>query len=849
MTPQPTVPPEPATAEPPRARSAPQTLPRAASRGKFLYADGEKLYVRGVTYGPFRPGDDGESYRPDRAAADFRLMAASGINAIRTYTVPPTWLLDLAQQHGLRVMVGLPWEQHVAFLDDPAIARRIQRSVRDLVRSCAGHPAVLCYLVGNEIPAPIVRWHGPRRIERFLTGLYRIVKEEDPAALVSYVNYPTTEYLQLPELDLVCFNVFLESPEALERYLRRLQNLAGERPLLLTEVGLDSLSHGEQKQAEAIGWQLAMAFRTGCAGAFVFSWTDEWYRGGEDIQDWAFGLTTRERVPKPALLAVQRAFEEVPVPVDEPLPRISVVVATYNGAATLPQCCAALERLRYPHLELILVDDGSTDDSARIGAEHGMRVIRTENRGLAAARNTGIVAATGDIVAFVDDDAYPDPDWLTYLALGFGDPSVAGVGGPNLPVPGDGAAADCVAAAPGGPTHVLLSDSEAEHIPGCNMAFRKQALDTIAGFDERFRAAGDDVDLCWRMRERGWRLGFAPGATVWHHRRGSVGGYLKQQRGYGAAEALLERKWPNRYSAGGHVSWIGRIYGDGIAHSSRRLRWRVYYGVWGSNLFQPLYQPAGAGIDVLGLLPEVYLAMTFLGLLCALGLLWSPLLVVAPALALLLGLLVVRAVRVARAAIYPTPDLSPLDRAVRTVVTAMLHLLQPLSRLVGRMNSGLTLWRRRGSGGFALARPRRVTLWNEDAWRSGDDWRRELGERLLECGGVFSSGGEFDRFDLEVRGGTLAGSRLRLAVEEHGQGRQLVRVRVWPRVSPGALALPLVLAPLASAAALDGAPAVAIILGAVCLGWVLRTVQEAGASLAVALNALRRLDPLRREPK
>ena len=96
--------------------------------------------------------------------------------------------------------------------------------------------------------------------------------------------------------------------------------------------------------------------------------------------------------------------------------------------------------------------------------EYGFRVIRTENRGLSSARNTGTEAASGDIVAFTDDDAYPDPHWLTYLAVTFLKTAHAGVGGPNIAPPGDGDVAESIANAPGGPTHVLLSDVEADRV-------------------------------------------------------------------------------------------------------------------------------------------------------------------------------------------------------------------------------------------------------------------------------------------------------------------------------------------------------------------------------------------------
>ena len=479
------------------------SLYRPTVKGKFLSVGETKLWVRGVTYGTFRPDADGNEYHDvETVERDFAQMARNGLNAIRTYTVPPRWLLDAAQRHSLRVMVGLPWEQHVTFLDDRQRTSSIEARVRAGVRACAGHPAILCYAIGNEIPAPIVRWYGNRRVEQFLERLYRAAKDEDPEGLVTYVNYPTTEYLQLPFLDLLCFNVYLETQERLEAYLARLQNIAGDRPVLMGEVGLDSRRNGERAQAHVLEWQMRTLFAGGCAGAFVFAWTDEWYRGGHDITDWDFGLTDRQRRPKPALAAVSSAFAEVPFPPDIAWPSISVVVCSYNGARTIRDCCEGLVRLEYPNFEVIVVNDGSTDATPEIVSQYDFRLISTENRGLSNARNTGWQEARGEIVAYIDDDAYPDPHWLTYLAAAFMRTTHVGIGGPNLPPPGDGPTADCVANAPGGPVHVLLSDTEAEHIPGCNMAFRKTALQAIGGFDPQFRTAGDDVDVCWRLQQQ-----------------------------------------------------------------------------------------------------------------------------------------------------------------------------------------------------------------------------------------------------------------------------------------------------------------------------------------------------------
>jgi O-antigen biosynthesis protein len=407
------------------AARVPQNLrPRPRVDGKFIWVGDEKLYVRGATYGTFAADENGIAY-PKRQVvdADFERMAKSGFNAVRTYTVPPDWLLDLAAEHKLYVMVGLPWEHHVAFLEDKRHAKSIEARVRPGVASCVGHPAVLCYTVGNEVRAPIVRWHGRRRVERFLERLATAAREEDPEGLVTYVNYPTTEYLELPFLDLGCFNVYLEARETLEAYLAKLHNVLADRPLVLAEVGLDSRRNGVHEQARSLSWQLRSAFRSGCAGAFIFAWTDEWHintdGAGIEIDEWDFGLTDRERRPKPALAAVTEALSEVPLSVDSRRPRISVVVCTHNGDGTLRECLSGLRALRYPDYEVVVVSDGSTDETATIVREHGFCLIERDHVGLAAARNAGLEAATGEIVAYIGDDACPDPDWLTYLADSF----------------------------------------------------------------------------------------------------------------------------------------------------------------------------------------------------------------------------------------------------------------------------------------------------------------------------------------------------------------------------------------------------------------------------------------------
>jgi GT2 family glycosyltransferase len=736
-------------------------------------------------------------------------------------------------------MVGLAWEQHVAFLEEPRRVAAIVDRVAEQVRACEAHPAVLAYAVGNEIPAPIVRWHGKRHLEDFIERLHWSAKEADPDALVTYVNYPSTEYLELPFLDLVAFNVFLEEESTFESYLARLQNLSGNRPLLITEVGVDSRRNGEAAQAQALEWQVQHAFGTGAAGVFVFSWTDEWHRGGHEVTEWDFGLVDRQRRPKPSLEAVSAAFRATPFCPRDRWPRVSVIVCTHNGSRTLPQCLERLAVLSYPDYEVIVVDDGSSDGSPDIARAHGAALVQTEHRGLSSARNAGVAEATGEIVAFLDDDAYPDRDWLHYVAASLRANTHAGMGGPNIAPEDDGFVAECVAAAPGAPIHVLISDREAEHVPGCNMAFRKSALEEIGGFDERFRVAGDDVDVCWRLQESGRTLGFSAGAVVMHRRRDSVRRYLRQQYGYGKAEALLERKWPSRYNRAGSSRWSGRIY-DPPASGPGRRRPLVRYGTWGSGLFQSIYEPAPGLLSSFLLAPELLLAIVALAAISALGVVWAPLLAAAPLALAGVVALVWRALASGWRANSPVPGRSRLETFARRALTALLFLLQPVARLAGRLRNGLSPWRRRLRSGTAWPRSRTVQVWSE-RWREPQAWVQALQDALAANGGFVRSGGPFDRWDLDLRAGRLGGVKIRMAIEEHGSGRQLMRARVWPGVSTGGVVVVTFLGLLDVYALLDGQIGIGTTIAVTIVVIVALAIEGTGTAMSLALAELRRI--------
>jgi len=812
---------------------------RFTARGKFFFRGAEKFFVRSVTYGPFAPSEDGTQFpRPALVQRDFALMRELGANAIRTFTVPPLWLLDLALEYGIVVLVGLPWAEHVCFLEDRQVVQQIRTAVSEGVERCQRHPAIFAYLVGNEIPPDIVRWLGAERVKAFVEELAEVVKTVDPQALVSYANFPPTEYLDLDQLDFICFNVYLHREPEFRRYLLRLQNLAGDKPLVLTEFGIDSLREGREEQAAILAWQTRAAFELGAAGTSIFSWTDDWFTGGFQVEDWAFGLVDRERARKPAFQEIQRIYRaELPLVPANP-PKISVVICAYNAERTMQACLESLRALRYPNFEVVIVNDGSTDATLAISEKFpGMRIISQENKGLSAARNTGIEAASGPIVAFTDSDCVVDPDWLTYLAYAFVNGGFVAVGGPNLPPPEESRTAACVAASPGGPTHVLLNDQVAEHIPGCNMAFRKDVLQATGGFDPVFRAAGDDVDLCWRLQNEGHAIGFSAAAMVWHFRRNTTKAYIKQQMGYGAAEALLYFKHPYRFNLLGQSKWLGRIYGD-LEHSLFLRRPVIYYGTFGRSLFQTLYEAPASLFAFLPFTLEWNIVALVVLLGCAGGGPWASL----GALPLLIAFTAAMATAW-RARLDPRYD----DWRSRLLVGGLTYL-GPLARSWQR-------YRTRLEGVRAVER----VVFAAPSQTPRVDWRARTfalsywSEKGTEKEGLLQGVIEFlnprryhvaidqgwSEWDIEVHRGLWARAKLMVAAENHGGSNRVLRVRCRVQssflgrlavgVAAGLVALTALLvdAPVTLAAALLGLLAVGgIISGVIGLGRVMHQVVE-----------------------
>jgi len=807
-----------------RARARPSSATRIVVDGKFLRVgtpsprpdtraaaaerhaeaiDGDRFLVKGVTYGTFAPDADGYQFPClQRVSEDFRLMASFGINTVRTYTPPRRDLLDEAARHGLRVMVGLPWAQHVAFLDDRRLARSIRRELVQQVAALADHPAVLTFALGNEIPAGVVRWHGRVRVEHFLRSLYQDAKTSSPDGLFTYVNFPPTEFLDLSFFDICAFNVYLHREPELRAYLARLQHVAGHLPLLLAEAGADSLREGEAGQANITAMHVRAAFEEGACGAIAFAWTDEWWRGGHPVEDWAFGLVDRDRHPKPAALAVFAAFDNAPFSreVQRTWPRVSVVVCAYNAAGTIEDCLSSLEKLTYPDYQIILVNDGSKDRTGEIGHSHPrIRVIDIPNGGLSAARNAGLAEATGEIVAYTDADVRVDRDWLTFLVQPFLTSDVVGSGGPNLVPADDPPMAQCIARAPGEPTHVLLDDRTAEHVPGCNMAFRREALVAIGGFNPVYLRAGDDVDVCWRLQSRGWKIGFSAAALVWHHHRSSVKAYWRQQAGYGEGETWLMAHHPEKF-LDGHLLWRGRIYSP-LPFVRSLFGTKINAGVWGTAAFPSVYR---TDVHPFAFLPHsirwqvVSFVLALAGMAIAVTLPgrhdWAA--------TILLGMgMVGLASTVAKNLAYAVRsqvDSLPGSKLWYRAMVAYLHFIQPLARVRGRIRGVLSppevalphAIRRRSRGPRpSLAEAWRAVLllsgtvtedrfWSE-AWTSADRFLSQLADWLRKSRTVrtieIDEGWSDDR-DVSIPVGRWAWLDARALVEDHGGGKSMLRV-------------------------------------------------------------------------
>ncbi len=282
-------------------------------------------------------------------------------------------------------------------------------------------------------------------------------------------------------------------------------------------------------------------------------------------------------------------------------PSVSVVVPVLNAARTLPRCLGSLERLDPAPAEVLLVDNGSTDGSLgllRAFAERrsGARALEEPRRGAAAARNAGIRAATGDVVAFTDSDCEPESGWLEHLTWPFTDPRVGAVAGRVTAAPAASIielfSALYTLQSPNGPARLTRWTPWQGGFPTANLAVRRRLLNELGGFDERIEIYGEDYDLCARLYAAGAQIAYEPSALVAHHHRTTARSMLRQAFGFGRGHALLLRRhaarglWIDLPFRSFTASWFpGRAWIDLASADKKVLALLFLGGVWTSVLW------------------------------------------------------------------------------------------------------------------------------------------------------------------------------------------------------------------------------------------------------------------------
>lgn len=227
---------------------------------------------------------------------------------------------------------------------------------------------------------------------------------------------------------------------------------------------------------------------------------------------------------------------------------ISVVVPARNAGQTLATCLAALAAQQAPHpeFETIVVDDGSTDDTANVAEDGSARVLRQDARGPAAARNLGVANARGDIIVFTDADCRPASDFIAALTAPMVDPDVIGVKGVYA----------TEQRAPLARLAQLEFEERYERLEHAShldffdthaCALRRSALNADGTFDAFFPSANsEDLDLAYRLAARGARLAFTRRARVYHNHPETWARYMRQKFSRGYWRMHVYRRYPDK---------------------------------------------------------------------------------------------------------------------------------------------------------------------------------------------------------------------------------------------------------------------------------------------------------------
>ncbi|MFC2149498.1 glycosyltransferase [Candidatus Auribacterota bacterium] len=231
--------------------------------------------------------------------------------------------------------------------------------------------------------------------------------------------------------------------------------------------------------------------------------------------------------------------------------KVSIIIPLKNFNDYINESVENCLELMYPEFEVIVLPDDLSGDF-KFADDEKVRVIPTGPIGPSEKRDLGAEKAAGQILAFIDDDAYPVEGWLGAAIRHFSDPDVAAVGGPGVTPYSDSLAQKASGAvyesfvASGGNTYRYIPEKVryVDDYPSCNFIIRKEIFDRIGGFDSKYYP-GEDTVLCLKItKDLGKKIVYEPGALVYHHRRSLFKGHLKQIANYAKHRGYFVKKYP-----------------------------------------------------------------------------------------------------------------------------------------------------------------------------------------------------------------------------------------------------------------------------------------------------------------